>query len=80
MMEEIEANFTAPAIRDMVLTAPDVELPPSLLEARYTSLQENSFPQHPKFNSESWAYAASNCDTKSGYWNWVNQQIEDESE
>lgn len=80
VMEEIESNFTAPAIRDLVLTAPDIELTPALLEARYTSLHQGSFPEHPKYKFESWAYDASNCDTKVGYWAWVSQEIKSEAE
>ena len=73
---EIESSLLISSIRDLVLIADDKELTAALLEERYRLTSGESWPQHQTYDFESWANAASQCETKVGYWEWVVHELE----
>jgi hypothetical protein len=36
--------------------------------------------QHPQYTVNDWIEAVDNCDTRQGYWEWVQSQIANEEE
>lgn len=58
-------------------TKPEVKMTPAELQAKYDGLAPMpAWGEHPELSMREWQHEVANGDTRQGYWEWVQHQLE----